>query len=80
MESNPVLRAFADNPALMDAVKEVLFKYLSIENMSVTNDDKILGQIVRARLVATKAIEDAWREIALNKSAVKGVDKTNPAR
>jgi hypothetical protein len=61
--ANNILTSFAENPALMGAVRDVLLKHLSIDGLSQDVSDELLGQAVRARLVGTRAVEDAFREI-----------------
>lgn len=76
---NKNLQSFADNPALMEAVKELLLSKFSTDKLKETEDDIKLGQMVRARLVGIQMVEDAFREIAQHRSIPKGVDKNNPA-
>ncbi len=78
MRNREILRSFADNEALMQEVKSLLLSQFSVDNLKATDDDIILGQLVRARLVGKEAIEKAWVEILSCKSSPHKVDKKNP--
>lgn len=75
-----LLKGLADNGALMEAVKELLLKQFSVDNLTATQADIELGQMVRARLVGIKAVEDAFREIRQYQSNPTRGEKQNPAR
>ena len=62
----------------MDAVREVLLKHLSIDGLSQDVSDELLGQAVRARLVGTRAVDDAFREIESYKVIHSVGRKENP--
>lgn len=80
MENRELLKSLADNPALMQLLRELLEKHFSVDNLEATESDIILGQLVRARLVGLKAVEDAMKEIAQCKSIPASVDKLNPGK
>ena len=77
---NKILQPLADNQALLTAVKELILKQFSTDSLVVTDSDELLGQMVRARIVGIKAVENAFKEIERYKSTQPQVDKTNPAR
>lgn len=79
-DNRDILRTFADNEAVMAAVRELLEKQFSTDNLEATDSDILLGQMVRAKLVGLKAIEDAFREIAKYKTVDKSSGKVNPGR
>ncbi len=63
----------------MDEVKSLLLSHFSVDNLKATEDDIILGQLVRARLVGKEAIEKAFLEIQSCKSSPHKADKINPS-
>lgn len=75
-----ILKGLADNEALSEAVKELLIKQFSVDNLESTMADIELGQMVKARLVGLKAIDKAFQEIKQYQSTPKQGDKVNPAR
>ena len=74
-----ILKILADNQTLSDAVKEVIAKYFSLDKLESDENDIILGQMVRARLVGLKALNDAFKEIETYKSSAGHPKKENPA-
>lgn len=73
------LKALADNPSLTKAVRDVLEKYFSTDKLTSDLADIELGQMVRARLVGLKAINDAFAEIASYRTQKKPPAGDNPA-
>jgi len=78
-DKKEILKVLADNPALTEAVKEVIAGYFSVDNLESGESDITLGQMVRARLVGLKAVNDAFREIEQYKSTKPTPKKDNPA-
>ena len=74
-----ILSLIADNPALTYAVKAVMIKYFSTDKLTSDLADIELGQMVRARLVGLRALDEAFKEIAQHKTLSKVEQKTNPA-
>lgn len=62
----PILKVLADNPALLDAVKEVILRQfdlkLTFQKVSELPNEQ-LGSLERARLAGINGVEDAFREI-----------------
>ncbi len=79
MEENKILGILADNPALSDAVKQCIAKQFSVDNLVATDNDILLGQMVRARLVGLKALNDAFKEIEQHKTSPDVEPRENPA-
>lgn len=73
-----ILSLIADNPALLKALKQVLEKNLDTKKEELNHSDSELGQIVRARLEARRAINDALREISTHRSIGDRVVGINP--
>lgn len=79
MPRNEILKIIADNPALTDAVKDLIVKYLTADKPIADQSDIVLGQMVRAKLVGLKAVEEAFKEIQQYKTLPKQPEKQNPA-
>ena len=77
--SSPLLKILADNKELSLAVRDVLEKCFSTDNLTSDLADIELGQMVRARLVGLKAINEAFAEIARHGSVREVEEKHNPA-
>jgi len=81
---NELLKSIADNPALLNALKEVIEKRFKPEyfkgNSFYEVSDEQLGQIMRASLWGLKRIEEAFAEIEKNKSTPEIPEKINRAR
>ena len=79
---NNILQTIADSPPLFAALKEVILKQFedTDTNAGEQASDVILGQIYRARLIGTKKVEDAFREIASYRSSPERDMVKNPAR
>lgn len=75
-----ILKTLADNPSLMEALKKLLERKFSVDLLTSDESDIILGQMVRARLVGLKAIEEAFKEIAQYRSVQEVQEKRNEAR
>ena len=75
-----ILSQIADNPQLTEALKAVLLKQFSLDQLDNELDNERLGQIVRARLDGVLLVEMALREIAKHKTAVTIPKEDNPAR
>ena len=74
-----ILSLIADNPSLTEAVKAVIAKYFSTDKLTSDLADIELGQMVRARLVGLRALDEAFKEIAQHKTLSKVEKKENPA-
>lgn len=76
-----ILTAFADNPALMDAVKELVAKqFEAMPDLSKNPSDELLGQFLRAHVTGLEAIDKAWKELAQYKTIEEKPRVPNPAR
>lgn len=75
-----ILTVIADNPALLEAVKNVLLREFSIDGMEEMMDDLMLGQMVRARLVGLRGVNEAFKKIARFKTTEEARPKVNTAR
>ncbi len=79
---DPILKILADNPGLLEATKQALLDEFKVSETTLDSnyDDVRLGQIFRARLIAIRAIEEAFRKIAKEKSRDPVQPKFNEAR
>lgn len=78
---NEILKVIADNPALYQAVKELLLKKFEGDSvLSSTMTDEQIGQITRARIAGIDKVNAAFEEIARHKTTKPLPEKENPAR
>ena len=77
---NELLKAIADNPALFDALKSLLKKHFSLDDIGTTYDNETLGQMVRARVDGLKKLESAFKEIAGHATLKEKEELKNPGR
>lgn len=76
-----ILKGMADNPALFDAVKRVLSQHVGdIYQPTLAHSDELLGQMTRARMLATECIDRAFDEIARYRTIKTNPQGENPAR
>lgn len=76
-----ILTTLADNASLIEAVRSILLKQFQIpENLSSSTSDEVLGQYYRAKMSGTKAVEEAFKEIAQYKTTLDRPARENPGR
>ena len=63
-----ILKIIADNPALMDALKEVIYKQFNFDNVSNQMTNENIGQAVRSRIDGKILVDNAFKEIAKYKT------------
>lgn len=73
-----IIKQLADNQNLLDAVKNVIEKHFSLDN--IDSDTPNLAEKVRARLDGKKLLENAFKEIASHKTFKEKPVIGNPAR
>jgi len=79
MLNQEVLKGIANNPDLLEAVKQtVLDQFVEIPYAEGASDE-LLGQITRARLVGRQKVEAAFHAIAALKTLPQTMDSENPA-
>jgi hypothetical protein len=79
---DPILRSFADNQNLFEAVKAtVLAKF---QGSLAAIDDELpnehIGQYVKAQIIGLRMVEEAFKEIAKNKTPPPISERVNNAR
>lgn len=78
---NDLLKIVADNPALLQALRELLIgKFGHDEVLSASMTDEQIGQITRARLAGIDKIDAAFKEIDRLRSVPARPQSPNPAR
>ena len=77
---NKILKSIADNPALKEALKELILKQFNEDSISTQLDDSSLGQVTRARLEGIKKVENAFKEIETLKTVKEKPVEPMPAR
>ncbi len=75
-----ILQTFANNAALMDAVRNVIETHFSLSNINLEMPNEEIGQVVRANIMGRTIVDNAFKEIISHKSPPVAVEKTNPAR
>ena len=74
------LKGIAENPALFEAVKEIMRKKFSLGDLDGNTNVMILGEHVKARLQGLKLLEDGFAEIELYKTPTETSNDNMPAR
>lgn len=75
-----ILKVIADNPALLTAVREVIEKHFSLDNIDTSLTNEEMGEVVRAKVDGLKMVSAAFKEIERHKSIEPKVGGVNPAR
>ena len=75
-----ILKIVADNPALIEALKEHILKQFDENTLSTSLDNESLGQVTRARLEGIKKVNQAFKELELLKTVKERPVGDNPAR
>jgi hypothetical protein len=81
---NSILKVIADNPALLQAVKETILAEFDVSTISLLKMERLsnnaIGELARAQMAGVKAVEDAFLKIEKHKTIPAGQEKLNPAR
>lgn len=72
------IKQLADNPHLFDAVKKMIEKHFSLEDINL--DTPNFAEKVRARLDGKELLKNAFKEIASHKTFEERPIPENPAR
>lgn len=80
--NDSILKVIADNPALLEAVRKVIDDKFDLEipQTDMGLNDLELGQMLRARMVGLRKVEEAFKEISQHKSNPNRPERINPAR
>ena len=78
IESN--LKLIADNQGLFDAVKQVIMKKFTVDDLTLDTSNESIGEEVRAVLVGRKKVEEAFVEISTHKTIKDDDDSIMPSR
>ena len=74
-----ILKAIADNPSLLDAVRKTIEAEFSLDNLDTTHANELLGEKVRARIEGLARVQEAFKKINRYKSNPDKPDKVNRA-
>jgi hypothetical protein len=80
MDDKTTLSGFADNSTLVAAVRAVIEKQFTLDDIQTNMTNDIIGQVVRARLDGLKKVDEAFKEIARYKTVPAPQPSSNPAR
>lgn len=83
MDERNLLKIIADNPTLLELLRKILEEQFSFDESvkeSTTLTNEILGQNVRACLVAKGGIKNAFDYISRLKTVPEKPEVKNPAR
>ena len=75
-----VLQQIADNPALLQAVRNGIEAEFALDNLNTTMTNDAIGQVVRANIDGRARVEEAFKKILSLKSVPQTPEKTNPAK
>lgn len=75
-----ILKVIADNPTLLQALREVFEEQFTEDRPALLMTDEQLGQIARARLTGLEKVNKALKEIERYRTAVQKEENKNPAR
>lgn len=75
-----ILSIVADNPTLISVLREVFEEKFSVDGINIGLDNEVLGQMVRARIVGLKALDEGFKEIDRYKTVVDRPPTINKAR
>lgn len=80
---NELLKQFADNDRMMQAVKEVILKRFVVDYDDISKlagDELAIGRLTRVAILGREAVESAFQEIALSKTITSKPEQANPGR
>ena len=77
---NEILKTVADNPALIEALKELFLKQFNEEYGNTKLDNESLGQVTRSRLDGIEKINLAFKELETLKTVKEKPVEDNPGR
>jgi preprotein translocase subunit SecA len=75
-----ILTSLADNPLLLEALKNEFEKVYNVNDFDTSQDNETLGQNVRAFQMTKGFIKQVFREIEKHKTIPDHKEKINPAR
>lgn len=79
MLNKEILKGIANNPELLEAVKQTVLEQFAEVIFREDVSDELLGQVTRVRLVGRQKVEAAFQAIAALKTLPQNIDKENPA-
>ena len=79
MENN-ILKIIADNPELIKTLRKLFEDEFLISDLDLSKSDEMLGQQVRASLVAKEGIKNVFVRILNFRTLPERLEVKNPAR
>ena len=79
MENN-ILKIIADNPELIKTLRKLFEDEFFISDLDLSKSDEMLGQQVRASLVAKEGIKNVFAKILNFRTLPERLEVKNPAR
>jgi len=80
MPPEAILKTIADNPQLLQALKEIISKPFYVEEIKSDMSNEQIGQLTRSRIDGLRKVEEGFREIEKYKTLQTEVTMLNPAR
>lgn len=77
---NEILKIIADNQGLKNALRDLLERQFTLDEIATTMTNEAMGQVVRSRVEGLKKIDRAFKEIEGYKTFAEKPPGTNPAR
>lgn len=77
MPNNDILKAIADNPTVLNALKELLLKQFESTHINLELSDEQIGQITRSKLLGIEKVEAAFKEISKYKTPEPRPERIN---
>ena len=78
--NNELLKVIADNQELSKTLQKFLEAEFSLDDFTTNYTNELLGQQVRACLVAKEGIRNAFTQISKYKTVPERPESKNPAR
>ena len=80
MNNQELLKVIADNQELSKTLQKFLEDQFSLDDFTTNYTNELLGQQVRACLVAKEGIRNAFTQISKYKTIPEKPEQKNPAR
>lgn len=80
MDKGTILKTIADNPVVMDELKKLFMDEFALTDLKVTDSNELLGQTLKAHLLAKNVIESVFDKILQYKTVEPKVVANHPGR
>lgn len=75
-----ILKTVADNPALTAELKELFYRFFTVDTLSLEGSNLEIGEVVRARLEGRRLLDTAFKELERYKAPEVRKLMENPGR